>query len=286
MTDLERPRREGGAVASVRGARIAAAVAAVGWGYFFFGLIDLLVIFTDDGFYEVYLLETGWGLLFLVLVAGPLVAFTVRPRSPLPLEQLLAVAASVAVAAVITPAWTQLFPAVGLFGTALIVGVLARQGLTPVRSLRHRSVDRLLVVLVALAAFPALRYAVQMIQAARAGVTDDITWGLPHLPMQAAFAFALVLTGFLAAAGGNREQGGRVLGWSVAVSAMWFGAVSAVYPGHLGSLGFGMGVAAVVWGATFPMVAEIRRGRRRHDAPDMDPAASSHARRPREGTAT
>lgn len=67
---------------------------------------------------------------------------------------------------------------------------------------------------------------------------------------------------------------------------MWFGAVSAVYPGHLGSLGFGMGVAAVVWGATFAMVAEILRGRRRHDAPEMDPDASSNATRPREGTAT
>lgn len=180
-----------------------------------------MVIFTDDGFYEVYLLEAGWGLLFLILVAVPLVAFTVRPRSPLPLEQLLAVAASVAGAVVITPARTQLFPAVGLFGTDLIVGLLARQELTPVRSLRNQSVDRLLVVLVVLAAFPALRYAVQMIQAACAGVTDDVTWGLPHLPMQSAFAFALVLTGFLAAAAeGNREQGGRVLGWSVAVSAM------------------------------------------------------------------
>ena len=271
-----------GSVASVRGARVAAAVAAIGWGYFFFGLIDLLVIFIDDGFYDVYLLETGWGLLFLVLVAVPLAALTVRPRSPLLVVQLLAVAAGVAVAAVVTPEWPQLFPAVGLFGTAMIVGLLARQGLLPVGSVRMQSVDRVLLVLVVIALVPALRYAIQMIQAARAGVPDDITWGLPHFPMQAAFAFALVLTGLLAAAGeGNSQPGSRVLAWSVALSAMWFGAVSVAYPEHVASLGFGMGVAWVAWGAVFAIVAEARR-RRRHRHPDG--ADSGRARDERTGS--
>ena len=78
-----------------------AALAAVVWGFFFFGLIDLaVVIVQDEQFYEMYLLDTGWGLLYTVLVAVPLVAFALRPRSPLLLNQLMAVAAAVSLAAV------------------------------------------------------------------------------------------------------------------------------------------------------------------------------------------
>lgn len=86
---------------------------AVAWGYVFFGLTDLLVIFIDPGFYAVFLLETGWGLLFLVLVAVPLIAVVIRPRSPVLLVQVLAVAAGVAVAAVITPAVVAAVPSGG-----------------------------------------------------------------------------------------------------------------------------------------------------------------------------
>jgi hypothetical protein len=64
------------------GARIAAVAAAVAWGFCFFGLIDLLVVLIqDDRFYDYYLLETGWGLLYTVLVAFPLATFAFRPRS-------------------------------------------------------------------------------------------------------------------------------------------------------------------------------------------------------------
>lgn len=182
---------------------------AVAWGYVFFGLTDLLVIFIDPGFYAVFLLETGWGLLFLVLVAVPLIAVVIRPRSPVLLVQVLAVAAGVAVAAVITPAWSQLFPAVGLIATAVLVGLLARQGFTPGRGVGMQSVDPVLVGLVMVAAVPAVRYAGQMMHAARTGVPDDITWGLPHLPMQAAFAFALVLAGLVAAVGEGRKGARR-----------------------------------------------------------------------------
>jgi hypothetical protein len=244
----------------VRGARIAAAVAAVAWGYVFYGLLDLLVIFIDDSFYEHYLVETGWGLLFLVLVAVPLAALAFRPGSPLLLTQLVLVAAAIAVAAVATTAWPQLFAAAALVGTAMALGLLAKQGALSFRRVHLHAVDRLLGVLALIAVVPAVWYGVQMVAASAAGVRDDITWGLRHLPMQAAFAFALGLTGLLAAAGeGTGESGSRVLSWSVAVAAIWFGAVSAAYPEHVASLGFLAGMASVVWGVVFGVVAVIRR---------------------------
>ena len=55
---------------SAVGARLIAAVSAVVWGLLFFGVIDLLVaVEHTPGFYESYLLETGWGLLYTFLVA-------------------------------------------------------------------------------------------------------------------------------------------------------------------------------------------------------------------------
>ena len=41
-----------------------AALAAVFWGFLWFGLIDLLVVLEqDERFHEHYLFESGWGLL-------------------------------------------------------------------------------------------------------------------------------------------------------------------------------------------------------------------------------
>lgn len=60
--------------------RVLAAVLAIFWGYLFFGLIDLAVVFDrTPGFYESYLLETGWGILYSFLVAAPLVGWCSSP---------------------------------------------------------------------------------------------------------------------------------------------------------------------------------------------------------------
>src|SRR3954451_3442810 len=49
-----------------------AGVLAVFWGVFFFGIVDLLAFLQGAEFHDTILLSTGWGLLFLFLVAGPL----------------------------------------------------------------------------------------------------------------------------------------------------------------------------------------------------------------------
>jgi hypothetical protein len=53
--------------------RILAAALAVFWGLVFYGLIDLLAFAQGAEFHAALLLSTGWGLLFLFLVAAPLV---------------------------------------------------------------------------------------------------------------------------------------------------------------------------------------------------------------------
>jgi hypothetical protein len=63
------------------GARVFAALAALFWAVLFFGILDLSVVPSGDvRFYEHYLLETGWGLLFTFLVPLPLLAWAVRPQ--------------------------------------------------------------------------------------------------------------------------------------------------------------------------------------------------------------
>ena len=65
-----------------RARRAVAALAALVWGFFFFGLIDLLVRFVPvDDFYDTYLLETGWGVLYFILVTVPRSAWPSSRRS-------------------------------------------------------------------------------------------------------------------------------------------------------------------------------------------------------------
>ena len=244
--------------------RVAAVAAAVVWGVFYFGVIDLLVVpIQDTQFDSFYLVETGWGLLYTVLVALPLVLFALRPRVVF-LQQVATVALAVLACAVITPAWGQVVTGVLLLLTALLLSWWAGQPSWPVGSLRDRRLDRWLGALVVVAAAGAVWYAAEMIQQARSGRPDDDTWGLMHLPMQAAFGLALAgsaaVTWLAAGSGRTPAAGWRVSAVPAALSACWLGVVSLMYPDHLGSLGDAGGVAAIAWGLLFG-VAAVTRGR-------------------------
>jgi hypothetical protein len=220
-----------------------------------FGLIDLSVVIDQDRrFYDHYLLETGWGLLFTVLIAVPLVALAVRPRSWLLLAQLVWTAAAIALAALVTPAFDQLIPAAGLAASAAVLAWLTGQRPWPQRQ-RLRGVNPWIAAMVAGAVLAGIVYAAQMVQAARAGRLDDETWGLAHLPMQAAFGLALPASAALSMLGAVvHASAWRVLTIVTALAAGWLGAVSVAYPDHLGSLGTLLGTAAVVWGALFAVL--------------------------------
>src|SRR3954467_9460307 len=64
--------------------RVLAGLFGVFWGFFFYGLIDLLAFAQGEQFHATLLLSTGWGLLFLFLVAAPLLALAVRPSAVSP----------------------------------------------------------------------------------------------------------------------------------------------------------------------------------------------------------
>jgi hypothetical protein len=211
------------------------------WGYLFFGLIDLMVVFDRTaGFYESYLLETGWGLLYTVMVAAPLVALAFRSGRPSLVAQVAGVGICVAISAVAAFAWRQLLPAAGLVLTAAILYALSG---TPRRtsccdeSARPKSALHWPLLIVACVAIPpsilaALDLVVGFWQLRQP--TDDDTWSIDHWPMQAALALSLPAVAVLAS---FRASGWRTSLWSAAISAAWWGAVSLSYPQHAGSLG-------------------------------------------------
>jgi hypothetical protein len=148
--------------------------------------------------------------------------------------------------------------------TATVLSGLSGHGLVPVRELSLRGINKGMAVLAVVAAVSSVAYAATMIQAARAGHSDDDTWGLMHLPMQAAFALSVAGVAVLAVlAGAAKSAGWQVSAWSAAVSALWLGLLSVAYPalGQRGRIG---GVAAIVWGAALAVGTVINHRTWRH----------------------
>lgn len=251
-------------------ARAVAVVGAFGWGVVFFGVTDLLVpVLSDRDFYDSYLLETGWGLLFAVFVAAPLIALAARPHRTGPTAQLVAASVAVAVPAALTPAPAQLLPAVGLLATAGLQRRLAKRTIGgdraiggDVHALRTRPGVLRSWALVTMAGIAAVPYAATMISAGRAGQYPvDVTWGLDHWPMQAALAICFPAGATVAAL---RLPGWHVAAWTTVASAIWLGAMSFAYPQQAGSLGHAWGAACVAWGVILAADTLLPVRARRH----------------------
>lgn len=227
----------------------------------FFGVIDLSVVIAhDERFRGFYLLETGWGLLYTVLVGLPLVGFALRPRSAVALQQVFVVGVAVLAGAAVAPAPAQVVPGLLLAGTAVGLSGWSGHGWVPLRGLTVRGVDLRMVVLVVVVVVAAVAYAVQVLHAAGTGEPDDETWGLRHLPMQASFGLSVAAAaGLSALARAAHRSGWQVPAASAAVSAGWFGLVSFAYPDLLGSLGRPTGVATICWGLTLAGVTVTKQ---------------------------
>ena len=236
-------------------ARALAAASALWWALPFFGLIDLLVVvIQDERFYEHYLLETGWGLLYLFLIVVPFLWLVARPAAGLPVVQLLVVGVAVAGAAALAGYPQQVLAALAIWLSGGLVGWVAgsRPGVPALRP------DIPLVALTALAAPACVVYAWSQAHGWRP-LGSDVTNGLDHRPMQAALGLAVLLVAALGAvAVGARRAAWRVPVWTVAVTVLWLGVESVVYPDHEGSLGTALGIAAAVWGVLFAGTAEVR----------------------------
>jgi hypothetical protein len=246
--------------------RVLAVLAAVFWAGVFYGLIDLSVPMSqDERFYDGYLLETGWGLLFTVLVAVPCVLWAVHPGAAVFPRQLIAIAVVIAAVGLAASAGGQVRISCILALAAVVTA--APSGLLLKRSLRrhHHSQEwraRLVpIALVTAAAAGGIAYAAVMLGAYRTGdPRDEITMGLSHLPMQAALGVSVAAAACLAVlAEAARLPCSRAAALPPAVAAAWLGALSVAYPDHLGSLGTVGGVLAMLWGLAFAAVMLSRR---------------------------
>lgn len=241
--------------------RVIAGVAAVFWGFLWYGLIDLLVVVQqDEQFHEHYLLESGWGLLYLILVAVPLVWLVRRPGEPVALAQLGLVALAVLVGAVWRGTWPQVWIGLGLTATVGLVAWLG-QG----RPLRPVRPDPMLSLLALLGLPAAVVYGAPLI--GNTTEREDFTSGVSHYPMQASLALGVVAV--VALSGVTRS---RLPAWTAGFSACWLGVESTVYPDLKASLGIVGGALTAGWAVLVVVAVEIARRRARQI--EREPAGS------------
>ena len=241
--------------------RATAALAAVFWGVFFFGLIDLLAFAQGEEFHASMVLSTGWGLLFLVLVAAPLfVRAMAASLSACVPSQIAVVGAALAVGAVLStsPRHLLLAAAVGVTAVAVTIG-------SPYRNLFGTWRPSLLSLLVvAVAVLPCLAYAWTSARRTGTPIVSDDTWSLDHWPVQASLALAVLL---LAAFSAGRPTGWQIPAYTVTASTAWFAVVCLFQPHLTGSVGRGWAIAMLMWAATFllalhyPSSVEVARRR-------------------------
>jgi hypothetical protein len=250
-----------------------AAASALFWGLLFFGLIDLAVpVDETPGFYESYLLETGWGVLYTFIVGAAFLSLTARPRIVMPLVQAAIAAVCLSVTAVAAGSWVQLVPGSLLALNCYACWALARAEARWPSDWYRLGMDPVVGVVALALVPPAVMYAVDMVMGYREGRAprDDDTWGIDHWPTQAALGLATAAVAVAVAAGARgRWTGTGVSGGCVAVAAGWFGYWSTVYPDHAGSAGEAWGMALIAWACVFLGVVgwrlTTRRAHNRHD---------------------
>ena len=199
------------------------------------------------------MLSTGWGLLFLFLVAAPLLVAAARPDAAACVAgQVAVVGAAVAVAAVMStsPRHLLLAAALGLTAGALSLGRPSPRVLSSWRPTRGS------LLLVAVAAPPCLGYAWTSARRTGTAVVSDDTWSFDHWPVQAALALAVLM---LAAYSAGRPSGWQVPAYTLTASTAWFAIVCLAEPDLTGSVGRGWAAAMLLWAATFLLVLHGRR---------------------------
>ena len=248
--------------------RVLAGLFGVFWGFFFYGLIDLLAFAQGEQFHAALLLSTGWGLLFLFLVAAPLVALAVRPSavSPSALAEVTLVAAAVITAAALSSSPGYLSVAAGLVVTVAVLALAARE--RPWDALEAWRWSTLPATLVLIAVAPCCAYAWTS-ATGDARITDD-TWGLDHWPAQAALPLAVLLISALAA---GHPSGWRLPAWSAGASAAWFAIVCWLEPHLVASVSRPWAAATLIWSVAFIAATHLGARDRRPARPRMSAAA-------------
>lgn len=231
--------------------RIAALTAAVFWGFFFFGLIDLLGFLQGAEFHPTVVLSTGWGLLFVFLVAVPLCAtvFGRGDSTKSVAAELVAVALALAAAAGLAQSARHLLPAVGIAATAALIATRNAER-RPLLLTRWR-LSWPSMAMAALAIGPCVYYAWTSARTTGTSAITDDTWGLDHWPVQAALPLAALLVAGIAA---GHPSGWRVPMWTVVAATGWFAVVALAEPDLTASVGRVWAGAMLVWALAFAVV--------------------------------
>jgi hypothetical protein len=253
------------------------AIQAIGWTFglfwlsLFFGVTDLSVpLFFHDRpeFYEGYLVETGWGVLFTFFAGLPMCLLGARPEWISAAVVSAASGFAILIGAVASAQPLQLLIVALLLLPAAAVLLLDRgmsarawRGSDPVGE--PSAGDPIAVLGLALVAMPpAALYAADMIRAARTGEPEPIyTYDFDHWPIQAASVLVIPLA---TVALSFRRRGWRPMAFLVASGTAWFGIISLVYPDHVASWGTEWGWTAVAWAVALASLA-LRRQRARSD---------------------
>ena len=236
------------------------------WGFFFYGLIDLLAFAQGEQFHAALVLSTGWGLLFLFLVAAPLVALAVRASavSPSALAEVALVAAAVITAAALSSSPRYLSVAAGLVVTVAVLALAARD--RPWDALEAWRWSALPGTLVLIAVAPCCAYAWTSARTTGdAQITDD-TWGLDHWPAQAALPLAVLLISALAA---GHPSGWRLPAWSAGAAAAWFSIVCWLEPHLVASVSRPWAAATLLWSVAFIAATHVGARDRASGWPSM-----------------
>lgn len=212
-----------------------------------FGIVDLLTAIAPGPEWEpVRMLETGWGIVFGVLLPIPLAAQLRRGGGPVAtLQQLVVTTAALAIATLLTlkaHEWLLVGFWAGI--TAIIVALHpARAQVFALRGRRGQA-DPILAIVAALALVPAVIYAADMAANRRAGLPGDDTNGFEHWTIQA--SLPLALTG-LVALSALKTDGWRIPAITAATGAAVFGALAVVDKGSQGDLSTGWGAGTFEW---------------------------------------
>lgn len=229
-------------------ARVLGAVAAVFWGWLFYGVQDLLTVFIEGpAFARHYLVESGWGLMFLVMVGVPFGALAIRPGRMILVWSLLCAGLALVLGGLLAGSVWQAVPGLAVTATGVVVGAL---GGAPSRH-AGLHLDPLLIILVCVASPAALWYARNVAADPRAGERTSL-W--MHGPIQAGVYIAVALVGALVAF--TPPQPGRMLVTLTAtLTTAFLGIESMVFPHIVGTLGTVGGMIAALWSVAFLLLA-------------------------------
>lgn len=185
--------------------------------------------------------------------------------------QLMALVPFVAIAiAVALTGVTEVLPIVLIFGSFVAVAtVLHPAGLDLVRSLKPANVDRVLLVLLVIAAIPLLAFASTQIGlqtgaidhpdhdhaagAAHEEVHEEhVEFG--HFMLVTSFIFTVIGIGLVASLS---QAGWWLPAWLTGLLAVHFGLASALFVDTSSSAGLLWGLLAIIWGVVFIAAAEL-----------------------------